>query len=367
VEQTTRVAQLERTRAAMTERGVDALAISPSDDLRYLLGFAPTADERLCMLLLGLTRMLIVVPGVNAEQMRAAVPEIELVRWEDADGPRAALADALALLELDDATIGVDGTMRADSLLQLEALRPGARYLGAGEVLATLRVRKDAAELDALRASARTADTAVQAALAACAEGRTELEVAETASATFLREGCEEASFAFVGSGPNGAFPHHHSGRRVLRRGDSIIVDVGGRLDGYASDITRMAYVGEPTKQYLRVHAAVEAAVQAALAVIAPGVRCGDVDAAARGAIEEAGFGPFFVHRTGHGLGLSSHEPPWIMAGEQTPIESGMVFSIEPGVYLPGEFGVRLEEIVAVTADGPEILSGLPRDVYVTG
>jgi Xaa-Pro aminopeptidase len=367
VDETTRVARLERTRAAMAERDVAALAVSPSDDLRYLLGFSPTADERLCLLLLGPTRMLIVVPGVNAEQMRAAVPGIELVRWADADGPTAALADALAQLELEGGTIGVDGTMRADSLLQLEALRPAARYVPAAEVLGALRVRKDEAELDALRASARTADTAVQAALAACTGGRMELEVAEVASATFLREGCEEATFAFVASGPNGAFPHHHSGRRVLRRGESITVDVGGRLEGYASDITRMAYVGEPDEEYLRVHAAVEAAVQAALATVEPGVRCGDVDAAARGAVEEAGLGTFFVHRTGHGLGLSGHEPPWIMAGEQTRLEPGMVFSIEPGVYLPGRFGVRLEEIVAVTADGCEILSGLSRAPFVTG
>lgn len=351
----------------MAEREITALAVSPSDDLRYLLGFAPTADERLCMLLLGPTRMLIVAPGVNAEQMEAALPGIELVRWEDADGPAAALADALSQLELDGETIGVDGTMRADSLLQLEALRPTARYVAAGGVLGPLRIRKDEAEVEALRASARTADAAVQAALAACREGRTELEVAETASATFLREGCEEATFAFVASGPNGAFPHHHSGRRVLQRGDSITVDVGGRLDGYASDITRMAYVGEPSEEYRRVHAAVDAAVRAALTIVKPGARCGDVDAAARGTLEEAGFGPFFVHRTGHGIGLSTHEPPWIMAGEQARLEPGMVFSIEPGVYLPSKFGVRLEEIVAVTTDGCEILSGLSREVYVTG
>jgi len=143
------------------------------------------------------------------------------------------------------------------------------------------------------------------------------------------------------------------------------VIDVGGRVGGYASDITRVAHVGTPTERFRRACGAVEAAVQAAVAVVRPGVRCSDVDAAARGAIEEAGFGPFFIHRTGHGLGLSGHEPPWIMAGEATPLEPGMVFSIEPGVYLPDELGVRLEEIVAVTASGCEILSRLPRDVYV--
>jgi Xaa-Pro aminopeptidase len=349
----------------MAERNVGLLAISPSDDLRYLLGFAPTADERLCALLLGRDEELAVVPSVNAEQLHDAVPGLELLRWDDADGPAAALEQALARFDLDGAAVGVDGTMRADTLLRLQAARPSARFIAAGEVIGPLRLRKDEAELETLRASARTADAAVRAAYAACGEGRSELEIAEAASTAFLREGADEASFTIVASGPHGAFPHHHAGTRTLRRGDAIVIDVGGRLGGYASDITRAAHVATATERFLEAYRAVEAAVQAALATVRPGVRCGDVDAAARGAIEQAGLGPFFTHRTGHGLGLSGHEPPWIMAGDETRLEQGMVFSIEPGVYLPGELGVRLEEIVVVSEDGCEILSRLPRDVHV--
>jgi Xaa-Pro aminopeptidase len=349
----------------MAERAIDLLAVSPSDDLRYLVGFAPTADERPCMLLLGPERATIVVPSVNAEQFRAAVPEPDYVAWDDADGPDAALQGALAAFTRGHGAVGVDETMRAGSLLLLQETLPTARFVRASEVLGPLRLRKDERELEVLRASARTADAAVAAALAACADGRTEIEVAEAAKSAFLREGCEEPIFAIVASGPNGAFPHHHGGTRALRQGDAVVIDVGGHLDGYASDITRMAFVGQPTERYELVHRAVEAAVSAALTAAVPGARCGDVDAAARDAIEAAGFGPFFVHRTGHGLGLSAHEPPWIVAGDETPLEPGMVFSIEPGIYLPGELGVRLEEIVAVTPGGAEVLSALPRAVAV--
>ena len=195
--------------------------------------------------------------------------------------------------------------------------------------------------------------------------GATELDVAEAAAAAFRAKGCEEVLFTIVAGGPNGAFPHHHSGRRALDAGDAVVIDIGARLNGYASDITRMAFVGAPNERYLEVHRVVEAAVQAGLGATRAGATCHDVDAAARGAIEEAGFGEYFVHRTGHGLGLSVHEPPWIMRGEDVELRVGMVHSIEPGIYLPGEFGVRLEEIVHVTADGCERFSRLSREPHV--
>ncbi|HEY1479291.1 MAG TPA: M24 family metallopeptidase, partial [Gaiellales bacterium] len=195
----------------------------------------------------------------------------------------------------------------------------------------------------------------------------TELVVAERTAAAFRDAGCEETLFTLVASGPNGAFPHHHTGSRVLQEGDAVVLDLGGRLDGYPSDITRMAFVGEPSERYLEVHGVVDRAVRAGLAAARPGARCEEVDAAARGVIEQAGFGEYFVHRTGHGLGLSVHEAPWIMRGATEELRPGMVHSIEPGIYLPGEFGIRLEEIVQITETGCEVFSGLPRDVYVSG
>jgi Xaa-Pro aminopeptidase len=204
----------------------------------------------------------------------------------------------------------------------------------------------------------------VLAAFAACRPGATELEVADAVAAAFRRAGAEEALFAIVGGGPNGAFPHHHTGSRRLEEGDAVVIDIGGRSEGYVSDITRMAYLGEPSERYREVHAVVEAAVQAGLAAARPGATCHEVDAAARGVIADAGYGEYFVHRTGHGLGLSVHEPPWIMRGDETELRVGMVHSIEPGIYLPGELGIRLEEIVHVTEDGCRRFSRLPRDVH---
>jgi Xaa-Pro aminopeptidase len=261
-------------------------------------------------------------------------------------------------------TFAADPQMRADHLLLLQDALAGTRTVDAGEVLWPLREVKDSDDLAILSRSAEVADRAVEAAWAACAAGVSELAVAEAINRVFAAGGCEP-EFALVGSGPNSAFPHHETGPRTLGEGDAVVIDLGGILEGYHSDITRMAFVGEPTDRYREVHAVVEAAVVAATEATRPGATCGEVDAAARGVIDAAGFGEYFVHRTGHGLGLSGHEPPYVMAGSEVALEAGMVHSIEPGIYLPGEFGVRLEEIVHVTEDGCERFSALARDVHV--
>lgn len=352
----------------MTARDVDLLAISPSDDLRYLVGFSPTADERPCMLLLGQDDLVFLVPSLNAEQARAALPAVRFATWEDADGAGNALRQAIGSFKLPSsasASVGVDVTMRADFLLLLQEIVLSAQWVSASLVLTELRLQKDADELEALLASARTADAAMAAALDACVEGVRELDVAEAAAAAFRRAGCEEVAFTSVASGPNGAYPHHHSGSRRLLRDDAVTIDLGGRLHGYASDITRTAHIGSPGKRYTLVHSVVEEAVQAGIDAVRPGATCASVDRSTRAVIEAAGFGDYFVHRTGHGLGLSGHEPPWIMGGEERALEAGMVFSIEPGIYLPGELGVRLEEIVHLTELGCRVLSDLPRDLSI--
>lgn len=346
----------------MSEHDVDLLAIAPSDDLRYLIGFSPTADERPCMLLMTPDREVFLVPSLNSEQARAAVPGLDLATWEDTEGADARLRTTLAALGRP-RRIAVDATMRADFLLLLRAAVPDANLVTATGVIGELRLRKDAAEIEKLQASALAADVAMREALDACAAGARELDVAEAAAAGFRRAGCEDVLFTSIASGPHGAFPHHHTGDRELRPGEAITIDIGARLRGYPSDLTRMAYVGRPSERYTQVHAAVEQAVRAGLKAARPGASCAAVDRAARAVIEDAGFGEHFVHRTGHGLGLSGHEPPWIMAGEERELEPGMVFSIEPGIYLPGELGVRLEEIVVLTESGAHVLSALPRDV----
>jgi Xaa-Pro aminopeptidase len=350
----------------MDEAGLDLVALAPSDNLRYVVGFAPRYDERACMLLVTPESAGVLMPSLNAEQAAAEAPELELVTWSDDAGPIDALRSTLDHIGAGGARrAGVDPEMRAEHLLLLQDAIPEATFVTASVAVRPLREVKSETELRLLQAASDAADGAVQAAFAACRPGATELEVADAAAAAFRAAGCEEVVFTIVGSGPNGAYPHHHTGGRALEPGDAVVIDIGGRLDGYMSDITRMAFIGAPTDRYLEVHRTVEAAVWAGLEAARPGATCHDVDAAARGAIEDAGFGEYFVHRTGHGLGLSTHEPPWIMRGEDVELEVGMVHSIEPGIYLPSEFGVRLEEIVHVTDDGCERFSRLSRELHV--
>src|SRR3954467_9782538 len=240
--------RIARARSAMRLKGVDLLAVAPSDDLRYLLGFSPTADERPCMLLVGADRDVFVVPSLNAEQTSAAVPDVELVTWADEDGADSALGGAVAALGRP-RRVAVDATMRADFLLLLRRFVGDAELSTAESVVGELRLHKDADEVEALRASARAADAAMQAALAACAAGARELDVAEAVAAAFRSAGCEDVLHTSIASGPNAAFPHHHSGPRGLRQGDGVTMDIGGRLAGYPSDLTRTAHLGEPSER----------------------------------------------------------------------------------------------------------------------
>jgi Xaa-Pro aminopeptidase len=358
--------RLEALAAAMTPAGVDLVAVAPSDNLFYLLGFSPIADERLCLLLLSERGAVFVVPALNAEQSASHLGDLEALSWADADGFERALAAGLARVAPEGARrVAADPLMRADHLLALQARVAGdPEYVNAELLLRPLREVKSPDEIELLKASALTADRAMGAALAACRAGATEQEVAAATVAEFGAAGADRVGFAIVASGPNGALPHHHTGRRPLEPGDPVVVDIGGARAGYCSDITRMAFVGEPAAEVVAVVDIVEAAVQAAMAAARPGVAAGAVDRAARQLIEAAGYGEQFVHRTGHGLGVSVHEPPWIMAGAGETLREGMVFSIEPGIYLPGRFGVRLEEIVFTTATGCERLSALPRSPH---
>ncbi len=367
IDAATRARRIDALRRHMRDAGIELTAIAPTDTIRYLLGFSPLGDERACMLLVGAAGAAMTMPSLNAEQAAALAPELELVRWDDDAGSEAALRATLQrvgaasdrLIE-----VAVDPEMRADHLLALQDALPAARTVTATIVIAPLREAKDESELAVLQRASDVADRAIEAALDACGRTVSELTVAEAIDRTFRAAG-SEPEFAIVGGGPHGAFPHHESGSRPLRDGDAVVIDVGGILDGYHSDITRMAFIGEPTERYRAVHAVVEAAVVAAMAATRPGATCDAVDGAARRVIEDAGYGAFFVHRTGHGLGLSGHEPPWIMRGNEAPLTPGMVHSIEPGIYLPGELGVRLEEIVHVTESGCERFSALPREVHV--
>ena len=358
--------RLEMLRGRMRATGTDLVALGPGTNTQWLLGFHTYPDERPAIVLVSQTDAGFLMPALNAEDTRAQT-DMRLFEWQDADGPEGALVQALDFLGARGARkVALDETMRADfALLVLDAL-PGAAHEFTLPTLGALRMRKDAADYAVLKENALIDDRAMQAGLAAIRPGITERDVAQVIRTHFTSEGAKPM-FWIVASGPNGAFPHHHTSDRVLEPGDAVVIDIGGQKGDFPSDMTRMAVVGKPPPGYLDVHAVVEAAVEAALAAARPGARACDVDRAARDVISDAGYGEFFVHRTGHGLGLNVHEPPYITATSDVVLDEGMVFSIEPGIYLPGRFGIRLEEIVYLRADGPEILSELPRDLYVAG
>jgi len=349
----------------MQHSRVEGVAIAPGDDFRYLIGFSPTPDERPCYLLAGFRGAALVMPSLNARQV-ADHTSLPLFSYADADGPAVALEGAAEAAGVPStcSRLAVGDSMRADALLVLLAKWPAMRPESASRLVGGLRARKSEAELGRLQATADLADQAMTEAFSACRPGATERDIADAASLAFREGSAEEVCHTIVASGPNSAYPHHHTSVRRLAPGDPVTIDIGCRVEGYCSDITRMAILGDASREYEQVHAVVEDAVQAAMARVRPGVACAAIDAAARTAIERAGYGEYFTHRTGHGIGLSVHEGPYVTGTNRELLEPGMVFSIEPGIYLPGRFGVRLEEIVVVTPTGGRRLSRLTRDVF---
>jgi Xaa-Pro aminopeptidase len=356
--------RLAALRARMLATGTDLVAIGPSSHMMYLAGLDPHGDERPVMLLVSLSHAGFLMPALNADSSRQKT-SWPLFTWRDDDGPDAALSDLLKASGLPlNPSVVLEETMRADfALLLLDAL-PGANRRFTGDTVGFLRARKGEDEYLRLKASAVLNDAAAVAGFDALQEGITELEVAAVIREHYKQAGAMPA-FASVCFGGNGAFPHHHTDETKLKKGDAVLIDLGGKLDGYPSDMTRVGFFGEPTEEFRKVHAVVEKAVQAALAAARPGVAAKTVDKAARDVITNAGYGKYFTHRTGHGLGIDIHEPPYLTATSETVLDEGMVFSIEPGIYLPGLFGLRLEDIVILRRDGPEILSELSRDAIL--
>ncbi|MEV0054601.1 Xaa-Pro peptidase family protein [Saccharopolyspora shandongensis] len=360
------------TKAAETAAAakLDALLISPGSDLRYLLGAGGESHERLtCLVLPADGRPALVVPKLE-EPGFADIPlaelGIEVVTWVDGQDPHAMVAD-LAGRGGAPSRLAVADVMPALHTIPLRAALPGAEQVLAGTVLRELRMRKDAAEIEALRKAGAAIDR-VHARMAEFLKaGRTEAEVGADISAAIIEEGHTEVAFVIVGSGPNGASPHHDVSDRVIERGDVVVIDIGGPIaEGYNSDCTRTYSVGEPAQADVReTYAVLEAAQRAAVEAVRPGATAESIDAAAREPIAAAGFGEYFVHRTGHGIGLDVHEEPYIVGGNAAQLEPGIAFSVEPGIYLPGRWGARIEDIVIVTEDGMESVNNQPHELVV--
>jgi Xaa-Pro aminopeptidase len=353
-------ARLKALRQRMRDTGTGLVAIAPGSHMDWVLGFHPHPDERPCLLLIAPEKETFLMPALNADGTREFT-DITFHSWADDEGPIEALRTALAAIGAEaPGLVALDETMRADfALLLLDALPAETRRDFTPATLGGLRMRKDSAEYAKLKMNAGIADRAMQAAFSAVKPGMTEKDLAAEIRAHFSSEGASP-QFWIVGAGGNGAFPHHSASDRVIKEGDAVVIDIGGRKQGFPSDITRMAVIGLPPEGYGEIHTIVEKAVQAALKAARPGVLAREVDAAARKVITDAGYGEYFVHRTGHGMGIDGHEPPYITATSDTVLQEGMVFSIEPGIYLPGRFGIRLEDIVILRENGPEVLSSLP-------
>ncbi len=355
--------RIDNLKVRMSKDGVDLLAVTTAPNLRYFSGFVPHLDERFNALLISQREVIWVAPELNREQIESHV-SIPLIAWRDDEGPQGAIRQALQKLG-PIRSLAIDGAGRADILLRLQEVAQPQISQSADGMIAMLRQVKSTDEIEKLAQAAAQADRAMQAAMQACQVGKTERAVAWAIESFFRQDGAEQVDFTLVASGPNGAFPHHHYSERVLQKGDAIILDIGATLNGYKSDITRMVFLGEPSPEFLRAYEAVNQANLAARAKVKAGVVAQEVDRAARNSLIEQGLGEYFVHRTGHGIGLDIHEPPWIMEGNETQLMAGMTFSIEPGVYLVGKFGIRIEDIVAVTDQGVRVLTQTPHDLVV--
>jgi Xaa-Pro aminopeptidase len=361
--------RLSRATAATAAAGLDALFIGVGSDLRYLTGYEAMPLERLTVLVLRVDREpFVVVPRLERGAAEAGLrTPLEIVTWDETDDPYA-----LAVGDLRASRIAVSDTMLAMHLLRLQAtLGRDTQCSVASAVLRDLRMVKDADEIALLRLAAQAADRVVAQIASGRLVGRTEADVAREVRERLIVEGHEEAHFAIVGSGPNSASPHHEASERVIEAGEPIVLDIGGTLGGYGSDITRTLWVtgGDPARgpdeRFRHLFAVLHGAQATATNAVRPGIPCSVVDAAARAPIEAEGYGEAFFHRTGHGIGLEGHEDPYLVAGNDLPLRAGMAFSVEPGIYLPGEYGARIEDIVVCGEDGPIVLNEAPRELYV--
>jgi len=345
--------------------GLDGLLVTPGPDLVWLTAYRPTAiTERLTILVLCPDRQpTMVVPALERPDAEGAdgTAAVSLVEWSDGTDPYQV---AGALLD-PTGRYGVSDSAWAMHLLGLQRQLPRSSYVALTDGIPMLRAVKDPAELARLSAAGAAADAVYEQIVQTRFAGRRENQVAAELAGLLRRFGHEQVDFTVVGSGPNGANPHHEAGDRMIERGDTVVLDFGGLMFGYGSDTSRTVAVGEPAPEVQQVHDIVRRAQQAAVEAVRPGISCQQIDRVARSVISDAGYGEQFIHRTGHGIGVTTHEPPYIVEGEEQLLVPGMCFSIEPGIYLAGRFGIRIEDIVTVTEDGGRRLNNTSHDLRV--
>lgn len=363
-------ARMARVRSAMARSGVDVVLLSVGADLPWLCGYQAMPLERLTMLVVPRDGdAILVVPALEAPRVVERPGVFALQPWGETDDPVALVAQLLGR----SAVVAVGDRTWARFLVDLQAEAPGATWRRASGVIGPLRAVKDDHEVGALRRAARAADRVAEELRggAITLVGRTEAEISADLGRRLLDEGHDRVNFAIVAAGANAASPHHEPGPRVIGPGEVVLCDFGGTMRdewgvGYCSDITRCVWTGPPPPDAADAYAVLQGAQQRSVTSAVVGATCGSVDAAARDAITEAGLGEWFIHRTGHGIGVEEHEDPYVVAGNTTTLVPGHAFSVEPGIYLPGRFGFRLEDIVVAAVDGPDRLNRVDRGLAVT-
>jgi Xaa-Pro aminopeptidase len=348
------VQRIDAARRVMEVSGVDALCLSVGSDLPYLSGYRAMPLERVTMLVVPVDgRAYLVVPGLEAPRVSVPDDAFDVVGWAESDDPIATIDGFLE----DAGTVAVGDETWARFVLELQESNPSRSYIGASDLMAELRMHKSSDEIAALRHAARTVDTVVDEMAGVRFSGRTERSISRELIDRTTTLGHDTMDFWIVASGPNGASPHHEPTDRVIESGDAVVVDFGGTQDGYCSDTTRMFVVGTAPYGFDAAYEVLREAQGAAVEAVRPGVTAASIDATARDIIDDAGYGDLFIHRLGHGIGMDTHEHPYIIEGNDRLLEAGMAFSIEPGIYVPDEWGMRIEDIVTVTTDGVERLN----------
>ncbi|MEI7555798.1 aminopeptidase P family protein [Candidatus Chlorohelix sp.] len=346
-----------QAQAVMASLQIDFLFLGPGADMRYLIGTPGMENERMMLFIVPQSgQPVMIVPTLEKLATSKHATYFELLDWSDGVGPQSSLLEALGGAVKQEIKAAVGSHLWSMFLLELQRILPNSNWTTANEILKKLRISKSAEEIKLLKEAAAIADHTFDEVRQLKFAGRRELEIMSDINNLLLKHGQERMEFCIVGSGPNGAQPHHHTGDRIIQPGDAVVLDFGGMYQGYFSDMTRMVLVegAEADPLYREVYDVVNKARAAGHAQAKPGVTCESVDEATRKVIADAGYGEFFVHRTGHGIGMEVHEEPYIVNGNQLILEPGMAFSIEPGIYLPGRFGVRIEDIAIITDNGEE-------------
>jgi Xaa-Pro aminopeptidase len=358
--------RISSAQSAAEAVGADALLITPGPDLRYLTGYDALALERLtCLVVPAAGPPCLVAPKLEvaaAEASPLGDLDVRISGWAETDDPYALVASLLP----DVSKVALSNSMPALAVLKLRDAMPAARQVLAGDILGRLRMIKSDSEIDELRRAGRAIDRVHERVPDLLRPGRTEREVAEDIAESILEAGHHTVDFVIVGSGPNGASPHHEVSDRRLVGGDVVVVDIGGSMpSGYCSDSTRTYAIGHAPPDFVAYYDVLQRAQANAVAAVRPGVAAESIDAVARDLITDAGFGENFIHRTGHGIGLETHEEPYIVSGNDDQLRAGMAFSVEPGIYVTGRHGARIEDIVIVTDTGVESLNLTTHDLVV--